>query len=172
MDSLGNLIWNLPEDNIVFLRNLAKTEKDFDSMRKRGFFPYDWLDRIEKPKLPIEVLKHADLNNKLTLENCSDDCWAYIQQLIKYLGIMTFEGYHDFYLNIDVNGLADVFENFRNIFISSYRLDPCRYVGTPSFGWDTMLFRTKVKLELLKDSDMYQFFERGIRGGQSVIFEK
>ena len=88
------------------------------------------------------------------------------------MDIKTFEEYHDFYLNIDVNGLADVFENFRKTSLSSYKLDPCHYVGTPSFGWDAMLLKTKVKLELLKDSDMYQFFERGIRGGQSVIFEK
>ena len=31
---------------------------------------------------------------------------------------------------------------------------------------------TGVELDLLKDSDMYLFFERGIRGGQSAIFNK
>ena len=35
-----------------------------------------------------------------------------------------------------------------------------------------MLLMTGVELDLLKDSDMYLFFERGIRGGQSVIFNK
>jgi hypothetical protein len=31
---------------------------------------------------------------------------------------------------------------------------------------------TGVELDLLKDSVMYLLFERGIRGGQSVIFNK
>jgi hypothetical protein len=35
-----------------------------------------------------------------------------------------------------------------------------------------MLLMTGVELDLLKDSDMYLFFERGIRGGQSDIFNK
>jgi hypothetical protein len=35
-----------------------------------------------------------------------------------------------------------------------------------------MLLMTGVELDLLKDSDMYLFFERIIRGGQSVIFNK
>jgi len=35
-----------------------------------------------------------------------------------------------------------------------------------------MLLMTGVELDLLKDSVMYLFFERGIRGGQSVIFNK
>ena len=35
-----------------------------------------------------------------------------------------------------------------------------------------MLLKTNVKLDLMTDNDMYQFFERGIRGGQSVIFKK
>jgi hypothetical protein len=47
-----------------------------------------------------------------------------------------YEEYHDFYLNIDVNGLTDVFENFRKTSIDTYKLDPCHYVGIPSFGWD------------------------------------
>ena len=86
--------------------------------------------------------------------------------------ILTFEDFHDFYLNIDVNGLADVFENFRQTSIKYYKLEPCHYVGTPSFAWNAMLLKSNVKLENLSDIDMYLFFEKGIRGGQSVIFNK
>jgi hypothetical protein len=56
-----------------------------------------------------------------------------------------------------VNGLADVFENFRKTSINTYKLDPCHYVATPSFGWDAMLRKTKVELDLMTDCDMYQF---------------
>jgi hypothetical protein len=35
-----------------------------------------------------------------------------------------------------------------------------------------MLLKSNVKLENLSDIDMYLFFEKGIRGGQSIIFNK
>lgn len=170
--SLESLIKNLPKDKIVFLKQLAKTDEEFAYMQNKGFFPYEWFDCIEKLSLPIVDLTRHAFDNKLKLEKLSDEDWEYVQKLIKDLNITTFDEYHDFYLNIDVNGLADVFENFRNTSIETYKIDPCHYVGTPSFGWDAMLLLTKVNLDLLQDSDMYQFFERGIRGGQSVIFEK
>jgi len=37
-------------------------------------------------------------------------------------------------------------------------------------AWDAMLLITGVELVLLKENDMHLFFERSIRGGQSVIF--
>lgn len=170
--SLDALIKNLPNENKIFLKSLCKSDIQFDYMNKKGYFPYEWFDDIKKLQLDINEVKKENFNNRLKLEKLNDDEWEYIQQLIKDLEIKTFEEYHDFYLNIDVNGLADVFENFRKTSIKTYKLDPCHYVGTPSFGWDAMLLKTKVKLDLLTDSDMYQFFERGIRGGQSVIFKK
>lgn len=170
--SLDNLIKNIPDDRKIFLKSLAKTDKEFEYMNRKGYFPYEWFDDISKLKLPITELKKEHFNNCLKLEELKDDEWEYIQQLIKNMDFKTFEDFHDFYLNIDVNGLADVFENFRRTSITTYKLDPCHYVGTPSFGWDAMLLKTKIQLELIDDCDMYQFFERGIRGGQSVIFKK
>ncbi len=46
-----------------------------------------------------------------------------------------------------VDDLADVFENFQKTSNITHKSDPCYYVGTPSFGWDTLRLRTKVKLD-------------------------
>ena len=35
-----------------------------------------------------------------------------------------------------------------------------------------MLLKTYFILDILTDNDRYQFFKRGIRGGQSVIFKE
>jgi len=43
------------------------------------------------------------------------------------LKIKTFKEYHDFYLNIDVYGFTDVFENFRKTTLEYYELEPCNY---------------------------------------------
>ena len=38
-------------------------------------------------------------------------------------------------------------------------------VNISGFSWDACLKMTKVKLELIKEVEMYTFFEQAIRGG-------
>ena len=77
--------------------------------------------------------------------------------------------YHNLYLGSDVLLLADVFENFRKTCLEYYKLDPCHYFTSPGLSWDAMLKMTNIKLELMIDVDMFQFIEKGLRGGISYI---
>ena len=61
--------------------------------------------------------------------------------------------------------LADVFENFRNMCIKVYELDPAQFLSFPGLAWEACLKKTNVKLELLTDYDMLLMVEEGIRGG-------
>ncbi len=63
-------------------------------------------------------------------------------------------------------------ENFRNVCMAHYKLDPAHYYTSPGVAWDVMLRMTKVELELLDDIDMYLMIERGVRGGVSMISNK
>ena len=77
--------------------------------------------------------------------------------------------YHDLYLKSDILLLADVFENFRKTRLQYYKLDPCHYFASPGLSWDAMLKMTGIKLELMTNVDMFQFIEKGLRGGISYI---
>ena len=77
--------------------------------------------------------------------------------------------YHDIYLKSDVLLLADVFEEFRNVCMEHYSLDPAWYYTSPGLSWDALLKHSKIKLELLSDVDMLLMFEKGIRGRISMI---
>ena len=79
------------------------------------------------------------------------------------------EEYRNLYNQVDVLLLADVFENFRDICIKDYNLDPANYYTAPGLAWDAALKLTEVKLELLSDLDMLLMVEKGIRGGISII---
>ena len=74
------------------------------------------------------------------------------------------QDYHNFYNETDVLLLADVFENFRNLCLENYKLDPAHYYTAPGLAWDAALKITKVKLELLSDIDMFLMVEKGIGG--------
>ena len=61
--------------------------------------------------------------------------------------------------------LADVFENFRNMGIKVYELDPAHFLSAPGLAWQACLKKTEVELELLTDVDMLLIAEKGIRRG-------
>ena len=61
---------------------------------------------------------------------------------------------HNLYNQVDVLLLTDVFENFRDICIKNYNLDPAHYYTALGLAWDAALTVTKVELELLSDMDM------------------
>jgi len=77
----------------------------------------------------------------------------------------SFWEYHDLYLKTDVLLLAEVFENFRDVCMKNYELDPAWCYTTPGLAWDAFLKKTGVQLELLSDPDMLLMTEQGIRGG-------
>ena len=76
---------------------------------------------------------------------------------------------YGFYLKCDVLFLAVVFENFRNESINSFELDSVHYLSTPGCSWDAMLRFMGVSLKLIPDIEKYQFIERIIKGGISMI---
>ena len=69
------------------------------------------------------------------------------------------------YVQSDALLLADVLENFRNMCIKVYELDPAHFISAPGLAWQACLKKTKVKLELLTVVDALLMVEKGIRGG-------
>ena len=67
----------------------------------------------------------------------------YIKYNIKRLG-----EYHDLYVQGDTLLLADVFENFGNMFDNIYELDLTYFLSAPGLAWQACLKRSGVELEL------------------------
>ena len=65
--------------------------------------------------------------------------------------------------------LADFFDKFRKMCLNNYHIDPCHYFSKPGMAFDAALKMTKVEVQLLQHEEMYTFFEKGIRGGVSMI---
>ena len=165
--SLEALVNNLPEGA---LKNLNKyfTSKQVKLLKQKGFFPYDYMDDIEKLK-DTEPPPQKAFYSKLTGKGINNYNYNHVLNVWKTWNMKTFKEYLELYNVTDVLLLADVFENFRDICLKNYGLDPVYYYTAPGLAWDAMLKMTKINLELLSDVDKLLMIEKGIRGGISII---
>ena len=165
--SLNSLVSNLPEDGFDNLEKYYTGEK-LTLLKRKGVYPYEYMDSLERlmeNKLPPK----KSFYSTLTGEGISDEDYQHALKVWKEFEIKTIKDYLELYNETDVLLLADVFENFRNICLENYKLDPAHYFTAPGLAWDATLKVTGVNLELLLDVDMLLMVEKGIRGGVSMI---
>ena len=165
--SLDNLTKNLPDDAFIFTQQ-EFTGEQFNLMKQKGTYPYDYMDSFQKfndTQLPIK----KDFFSILYNQHITHEQYDHAQTVWNTFNLKTMGDYHDLYLKSDTLLLADIFENFRKTCLQYYKLDPCHYFSSPGLSWDAMLKMTKIKLELITDIDMFQFIEKGLRGGVSYI---
>ena len=165
--SLDKLVTNLPAGALKYTSKRFQKEK-LNLMTRKGIYPYDYMDSFEKfnkTELPTKEEFYSILNN----EHISDEDYCHAQKVWNTFKLQTMGEYHNLYLKSDILLLADVFENFRKTCLQYYKLDPCHYFTSPGLSWDAMLKMTNIQLELMTDIDMFQFIEKGMRGGISYI---
>ena len=165
--SLDKLVSNLPEDDLIYTSKVFKGKR-LNLMSQKGVCPYDFMDSFEKfnqTELPNKDQFYSILND----QHITDDEYDHANKVWNTFMIKTTGEYHDLYLVSDMLLLTDVFENFRKTYMQYYKLDPCHYFTSPGLSWDAVLKMTNIKLELMTDIDMFQFIEKGMRGGVSYI---
>ena len=164
--SLEKLVGNLPKESLKYTSKMFKGTK-FDLMVRKGVYPYDYMDSFDKFNSPLP--KKEEFYSILNNEHISDENYKHAQNVWNTFNLKNMGEYHDLYLQSDILLLTDVFENFRKTCLEYYKLDPCHYFTSPGLSWDAMLKMTDIKLELMTDVDMFQFIEKGLRGGISYI---
>ena len=146
--------------------DIIKTEKCLDLLTEKGVYPYDYMNSFDKfndEHLPSK----KQFYSRLTEEDITNDDYNKAKQIWKHFGIKSMGEYHDLYLKTDVLLLTDVFENFRDMCLSYYGLDPVYYYTLPNFAFDAMLKLTGIEIDLVFDQEMYEMIEAGLRGGMT-----
>jgi hypothetical protein len=141
---------------------------EFDLITRKGVYPYSYmtsLSKFDETSLPPISDFHSDLTDS---DICQED-YQHAQKVWEAFNIPDMKAYHDLYLKTDVLLLADVFEEFRNLSMSDYGLDPAHSLSLPMFSINACLKMTKVELDFLTMPDECLFIEAGIRGGVSVV---
>ena len=136
----------------------------FILLLRKGVYPYEYIDnweRFDETSLPDKESFYSSLN----VENIDDIDYRHGSNVSKKFKLKKLGEFHDLYVQSDTLLLADVFENFRNMCMKVYELDPAHFLSLPGLAWQARLKKTNVKLELLTDYDMLLMVEEGIRGG-------
>ena len=142
--------------------------EQLELVKRKGIYPYDYMNCVEKLEEtsppPIECFY-----SKLNDTNITKEDYIHVHKVWDTFGMETMRDYHDLYLMTDVLLLSCIFEEFRNICLRYYKLDPAWYYTAPGLAWDACLKMSKAELELLHNQDMLLMIEKGIFGGVSMI---
>ena len=138
---------------------------------EKGVFPHEYINsvgRLDEAELPPKCAFYSKLNDS----DIGDEDYEHAQTVWKEFECKTLKDYLNLCNKSDVLILADIFENFRDLCINAYKLDPSWYYTSPGLAWDAALKHTNIKLELLSDPDTLLMIKCGIRGGISTISKR
>ena len=86
----------------------------------------DW-EKINKTLLPEKKEFYSQLN----MGDIINADYAHAKRISKDFEIKNLGEYHDFGVKNDTLLLADMFENFRNIYFKVYKPDPAKFLSAP-----------------------------------------
>ena len=95
----------------------------FILLLRKDVYPYEYMDswqRFDETSLPDKEDFHGNLN----MEDITGVDYRHKKTVFEYLINNNLGDYHDFYVQRNTLLLANVFENFRNMCIKVYDLDP------------------------------------------------
>ena len=82
---------------------------------RKGVYSYEYIDswqRFDETSLPDKEAFYSNLN----MEDITDVYYRHGKKVFEYLINKNLGDYHDLYVQSDTFLLADVFENFRNVY--------------------------------------------------------
>ncbi|XP_054260663.1 uncharacterized protein LOC128985297 [Macrosteles quadrilineatus] len=163
--SLDSLVNNLNSDQFRHTSKYFSGDK-LELVCKKGVYPYDYMDCIEKFDEAALPPKES-FYNRLNKSNIEDSDYEHACKVWESFQIKNLKEYTALYNRTDTLLLADVIENFREVCMNTYKLDPAWYYTSPGLAWDAMLKITGVSLDQLTDYEMVLMITKGIRGGVS-----
>jgi hypothetical protein len=170
--SLEKLVKNLPTGS---LRHARKYLGSNELLFAKGIFPYEWFDSFEKfdgTELPPKEAFYSQMNE----EGITDDEYWRAQKIWTAFDCQTFKDYHDLYLKTDALLLSDVFENFRDVSMANYCLDPAVFdVGRMSEIYESRIGvnHRSGNISFLRERNAGRHFDdqQSLCAGQQPLFE-
>ena len=110
---------------------------------RKGVYPYEYNDEWEKFNETSFPKKELFYNN-LNMEDIADADYMHANRIGKNFGedLKRLGEYHDLHLKNNTFLLADLFENFREMCLEIYQLDPAKFFSALGLAWQAALQNT------------------------------
>ena len=103
-------------------------------MLRKGVYPYEYVgnwEKFDETSLPNKEYFYSNLN----MEDINDIDYRHAYNVFKRFELENLGEYHDLYLKSDTLLLVDIFENFRDMCIKEYELDPAHFLSLLGLAW-------------------------------------
>ena len=105
---------------------------------RKGVYPYGYMDSRKKFN-ETSLSSKEDFYSNLNMENIDDIDYRHGNNVFKRFELENLVDYNDLYVQSDTLLLADVLENFRDMCIKEYELDPAHFLSLPRLAWQAYL---------------------------------
>ena len=106
----------------------------FILLLSKSVYPYEYMDswnRFNETSLPDK----KDSYSRINIESIIDIDYIHAMRVFKEFKMNNLGDYHDLYVQRDTLLLADIFENFRDMSLKIYELEPAYFALLPVFSW-------------------------------------
>ena len=100
---------------------------------RKGVYTYEYMDNWERLN-EISLPSKESLYSNLNIEDIDDIDYRHGNNVFNKFKLNNLGDYHDLYVQSDTLLLADVFENFRDMCLKEYELDPVHLARVSSMA--------------------------------------
>ena len=111
---------------------------------------YGWMTSFNELLFPI----YKEFYSSLTMESVTDAVYKHAERVWEDFVIQNVCQYNDLYIKRDTLLLAKIFESLTNNWLEICKLDLASFISAPGLTLQTCWKKTKIKLEVLTDTDM------------------
>ena len=101
----------------------------FVLLLRKGVYPYEYVDNWERFS-EVSLPSKKDFYSNLNMEDISDIDYRHANNVCKRFKLENLGDYDDLYVKSDTLLLADIFNNFRDMCIKEYELDPTHFLSS------------------------------------------
>ena len=153
--------------------------KAFGVQEKKGFFPYDWFDSIEKldyPELPPYDAFYSNLKkvNVLDVDGEGQKNYEWLQEVWEVERFTSFKQFLELYNNLDVQPLVQAVQKMQ-LFYREKNIDLFKIaVSVPGIARKLLFVSTNANFPLFSyaTQDIFKTIKKSCFGGPSIIFTR